>query len=68
MKKRLGLGLIAGVMAVGMLPGTASAGQYCERADEVATEAGFACRAGLGLVLDVCSKVTEKWGNECQLA
>lgn len=65
MKKRLGLGLIAAALAVGMLPGSASAGQYCERADEVG--AGGACRAGLGLVLDVCTKATSKWGNECQL-
>ena len=67
MKKRLGVGLIAGALAVGMLPGTASAGQYCERADEVATEAGYGCRAGLGLVLDACTKVASKWGNECGL-
>ena len=66
MKKRLGLAVIAGALVVGMLPGTASAGQWCERADEVG--AGDACRAGLGAVLSVCSKVTEKWGNECQLA
>ena len=67
MKKRVSLGLVAGVMAVGVLPGTAAAGQYCERADEVATEAGGACRAGLGLVLGACTKVAEKWGNECGL-
>jgi hypothetical protein len=64
-KKRLGLGLIAGALAVGMLPGSASAGQWCERADEVG--AGGACRAVLGTALDVCSKAVEKWGNECQL-
>ncbi|MDQ4024310.1 MAG: hypothetical protein M3217_02300 [Actinomycetota bacterium] len=69
MKKRLGLGLIGAAMAVGMLPGTAAAGQWCERADEVVTEvgAGDACRTGLGLVLGVCTKVAETWGNECGL-
>lgn len=66
MKKRIALSLVAGALAVGVLPGTASAGQWCERADEVG--AGGACRAALGLVLDVCTKATEKWGNECQLA
>lgn len=66
MKKRIALTLVAGALAVGVLPGSAQAGQYCERADEVG--AGGACRAALGLALDVCSKVTEKWGNECQLA
>ena len=65
MRKRIAVGIVAAALAVGVLPGTASAGQYCERADEVG--AGGACRAGLGLVLSVCSKVTEKWGNECQL-
>lgn len=65
MRKRIALGLVAAALSVGMLPGSASAGQYCERADEVG--AGGACRAGLGLVLDACSKVTSKWGNECQL-
>jgi hypothetical protein len=65
-KKRIALGLVAAALSVGMLPGTASAGQWCERADEVG--AGEACRTGLGLVLDVCSAATSKWGNECQLA
>lgn len=66
MKKRIALGLLAGALSVGMLPGTASAGQWCERAGEVG--AGEACRTGLGLVLGACSKVAETWGNECQLA
>jgi hypothetical protein len=64
-KKRVTLALVATALSVGVLPGTAAAGQYCERADEVG--AGGACRAGLGLVLDVCTKATSKWGNECQL-
>lgn len=65
MTKRIALGLVAAALSVTMFPGSASAGQYCERADEVG--AGGACRAGLGLVLDACSKVASKWGNECQL-
>lgn len=67
MVKRIAVGVVAAALSVSMLPGTASAGQYCERADEVAAEAGYACRGGLGLVLSACSKVAEKWGNECQL-
>lgn len=66
MKKKIALVLAAAALSVSLLPGTASAGQYCERADEVG--AGGVCRTSLGLVLTVCSKVTEKWGNECQLA
>ena len=66
MKKRIGLGLIAGALAVGMLPGTAAAGQWCERAGDVG--AGDACRVVLGTALDVCTKATSKWGHECQLA
>lgn len=65
MKKRLGLGLIAAALAVGMLPGTAAAGQWCERADEVG--AGDACRTGLGAALGACNKVAATWGNECGL-
>jgi hypothetical protein len=64
-KKRIAVGLVAAALSVGMLPGTASAGQYCERADEVG--AGGACRAGLGAVLSVCTKVASTWGNECGL-
>ena len=66
MRKRIAVGLVAAALSVGLLPGTASAGQWCERAGEVG--AGEACRTGLGLVLSVCSKVTERWGSECQLA
>lgn len=66
MKKRIALGLVAAALSVGAFPGTASAGLWCENADEVG--AGDACRTALGLVLGACSKVTEKWGHECQLA
>ena len=66
MKKRLSLGVVAAALAVGLFPGTASAGQWCERAGDVG--AGDACRAVLGTALDVCTKATSKWGHECQLA
>ena len=66
MKKRIAVALVAGALSVGMLPGSASAGQWCERADEVG--AGGACRAGLGAVISVCNKVAGIWGNECGLA
>ena len=65
MGKKAALTVVAGALVVGMFPGSASAGQYCERADEVG--AGGACRAALGLVIDMCSKVAETWGNECGL-
>ena len=68
MRKRIALGFLAAALSVGMLPSTASAGQYCERAEEVVRGGGDACRTGLGLVLSVCTKVAETWGNECQLA
>ncbi len=67
MKKRIALGVAAAALSTALLPGTASAGQYCERADEVAAEAGYACRAGLGAVLSACTKVASTWGNECGL-
>lgn len=69
MRKRIAVGLVAAALSVGMLPSTASAGQYCERAEEVVVGGGAACRTGLGLVLSVCSAVSEKLGGgECGLA
>lgn len=68
MRKRIALVVAAAALSMGLLPAPASAGQYCERAEEIVVGGGDACRAGLGLVLSVCSKVTSKWGNECQLA
>ncbi|HEX2058948.1 MAG TPA: hypothetical protein VHI71_11345 [Actinomycetota bacterium] len=68
MRKKIALTLAAAALSAGLLPAPASAGQYCERAEEVVVGGGDACRAGLGLVLSVCTKVASKWGNECQLA
>ena len=65
MRKRLALACAAAALAIGMLPAPASAGQYCERADEVG--AGGACRAGLGAAISVCNKVAGVFGNECGL-
>ena len=65
MRKRLAVVFAAAALSVGLLPGVASAGQYCERADEVG--AGGACRAGLGAAVSVCSKVAGVFGNECGL-
>lgn len=69
MKRKVAVGFVAAALSVGMLPGTASAGQYCERAEEVVAGGGYVCRVALGTVLEVCSKVGEKLGGgECQLA
>jgi hypothetical protein len=64
-RKRLALVVAASALAVGMLPAPASAGQYCERADEVG--AGDACRAAGTAAISVCNKVAGIFGNECGL-
>lgn len=65
MRKRFALVLAAAALSVGLLPGAASAGQYCERADEVG--AGGACRTAGSAAINACNKVAGIWGNECGL-
>ena len=68
MKKRIALSLAAAALSTALLPGTASAGQWCERAEDVVEGGGAACRAGLGAALSACSKVAGTLGgHECQL-
>ena len=65
MKKRLMVVVATAALAMGVLPGTASAGMYCEFMDPVG--AGDACRTAGSIVIDACNKVVGIRGNECGL-
>jgi hypothetical protein len=76
MRKRLSVVAAAAVLTMGLLPGTAAAGLWCEQADRVDDAitvdgvnegAGDACRKAGSAVIGACNKVAGIWGNECGL-